>query len=100
MKSCPWQFDSHSIPSVFSQANASLGLVSGAPMVETKSASISWVGFFSVSAEDYRGPRGRGCVASPGILRCEHYGIVESGFPNLFLHLRIQIATGRPPPYA
>src|SRR5208337_4401587 len=42
VKWCSWQFVSHSIPFVFSHANASLGLVSGAPMVEPKSASIGW----------------------------------------------------------
>src|SRR5208282_5659828 len=33
VKWCSWHFVSHSIPFVFSQANASLGLVPGAPMV-------------------------------------------------------------------
>src|SRR5271169_3830623 len=60
VKWCSSEFVSHSIPFVFSQSNASLGLVSGAPVVEPNSVSIGWAGFFGRSAGAFAGTDGAG----------------------------------------
>jgi hypothetical protein len=91
-----WQFVSHSIPFVFSQANASFGLVSGAPMVEPKSASIGWVGFFSGSAGAFGGTEGVGFGAISGVCHRENLGSLYWIMPIFILHLRIKFGRGRP----
>src|SRR5208283_3657398 len=101
VKWCSWQFVSHSIPFVFSQANASLGLLSGAPMVEpltveTKSASIGWVGFFSGSAGAFGGTESAGFGAISGICRRENLGSLNRILPTFILHLWIKLGRGRP----
>jgi hypothetical protein len=101
VKWCSWQFVSHSIPFVFSQANASLGLVSGAPMVEPltvepNSASIGWVGFFSGSAGAFAGTDGAGFGALSGICRCDNLGSLNRILPIFILHLWIKLGRGRP----
>jgi hypothetical protein len=92
VKWCSWQFVFHSIPFVFSQANASLGLVSDAAMVEPltvelKSARIGWVGFFSGSAGAFAGIDGAGFGAISGICRCENLGSLNRILPIFILHL-------------
>jgi len=82
----------YSIPFVFSQANASLGLVSGVAMaepltVDPKSASIDWVGFFSGSAGEFAGTDGAGCGAISGICRCENLASLNRILPAFILHL-------------
>jgi hypothetical protein len=101
VKWCSWQSVSHSIPLVFSQANASLGLVSGAPMVEpltveTKSASIDWVGLFGGSAGAFAGPDAAVFGAISGICRCENLGSLNRILPIFILHLWIKLGRGRP----
>ena len=101
MKWCSWQFVSHSIPFVFSQANASLGLVSDAPMVgsltaEPKSASIGWIGFFSGLAGAIAGADGAGFGAISGISRCENLGSLNGILAIVILHLWIKLSRGRP----
>jgi hypothetical protein len=101
VKLCSWQFASHSIPLVFSQANASLGLVSGAPMVEPltvepKSASIDWVGFFSGSAGAFADADGASLGAISGICRRENLGSLNRILPIFILHLWIKLGRGRP----
>jgi hypothetical protein len=96
VKWCSWQFVFHSIAFVSSQANASLGLVSGAPIVEPltvepKSASIGWVGFFSGSAGAFAGTDGAGFGAISGICRCEDPGSLNRILPILVLHLWIKL---------
>jgi hypothetical protein len=91
-----WQFVSHSIPFVFSQANASLGLVSGDPMVEPKSASIGWVGFFSGSAGAFAGTDAVGFGSISGICWCENLGSLNRILPIFILHLWIKLGRGRP----
>jgi hypothetical protein len=91
-----WQFVSHSIPFVFSQANSSLGLVSGAPMVEPKSASIGWVGFFSGSAGTSAGTDGSGFGAISGICRFENLGSLNRILPIFILRRWIKLGRGRP----
>jgi hypothetical protein len=51
VKSYSWQFISHSIPFVSSQATPSLCLPLGAPMAKPKNGSTGWVVFFSGSTE-------------------------------------------------
>jgi hypothetical protein len=99
VKLCSWQFVSHSIPFVFSQAKASFGLVSGAPMVEPltverKSASIGWVGFFSGSAGAFAGTDGVGFGAISGIWRCENLGSLNRILLLVF-HRWIKLGRGR-----
>jgi hypothetical protein len=96
VKWCSWQFVSHSIPFVFSQANASLGLVSGAPIVEPKSASIGWIGFFGGSAGAFAGTDAAGFGVSSGICRCENLGSLNRILPIFILHLWIKLGRGRP----
>src|SRR5208283_1133379 len=96
MKPCSGQFLSHSIPFVFSQANASLGLVSTAPLIEPKSASIGWVGFFSGSTGGVAGASSIGFGAISGICRCENLGSLNRILPSFMLHLWIKLGRGRP----
>jgi hypothetical protein len=101
VKWCSWQFVPHSIPFVLSQANASLGLVSGAPMVEPltvepKSPSIGWVGFFSGSAGEFAGTDGAGFGALSSICRCENLGSLNRILSIFILHLWIKLGLGRP----
>jgi hypothetical protein len=96
MKCCSWQFVSHSIPLVFSQANASLGLVSTAPLVEPNRASIGWVGFFRGSAEAFAGPDAAGFGAISGICRCENLGSLNRILLIFILHLWITLGRSRP----
>jgi len=96
MNWCSWPFVSHSIPFVFSQANASLGLVSGAPVVEPKSASIGWVGFFSGPAGAAAGASGVGLGAISSIGRCENLSSLNRILPIFILHRWIKRGRGRP----
>jgi hypothetical protein len=96
VKSRSWQFVSHSIPFVFSQANASLGLVSGEPMVEAKSASIGWVGFFNGSAGAFADADGIGFGAISGICRRENLASLNRILSIFMLHLWIKLGRGRP----
>jgi hypothetical protein len=50
VKTCSRQFACHSILFVSFEANRSLGLSSAAAMVEPKSGSTGWIGFFDDSA--------------------------------------------------
>jgi len=101
VKCCSWEFVAHSIPFVFSQANASFGLVSGAPMVEpltveTKSARIGRVGFFSGSAGAFAGTDGAGFGAISGICCCRNLGGLNRILSIFILHLWIKLGRGRP----
>jgi hypothetical protein len=101
VKWCCSQFVSHSIPFFFSQENASLGLVSGAQIVEPltgepKSASIGWAGFFSGSAGAFAGTDGAGFGAISGICRCENLGGLNRIPPFFILDLWIKLGRGRP----
>jgi hypothetical protein len=96
VKWCSWQFVSHSIPFVFSQANTSLGLVSDAPIVEPKSPSIGWAGFFSGSAGAFAGTDGAGFDAISGICRSDNLGSLNRILPLFILHLWIKRGRGRP----
>jgi hypothetical protein len=80
---------------VFSQANASLGLVSGAPTVEPKSPSIGWAGLFSESVGTFAGTAGAGRGAISGICRCENLGGLNRILPIFILHLWIKLGRGR-----
>jgi hypothetical protein len=78
-----------------------LGLVSGAPMVgtltvETKSASIGWVGFFSGLEGAFAGTDGAGFGGISGICRCENLGSLNRILPIFILHLWIKLGRGRP----
>ena len=95
MKWCSWQFVSHSISFVISQANASLGLVSGAPLVGPKRASIGWVGFLSGSAGAFAGTDGAGSGAISGICRCENLGSLNRILPIFSLHVWIRLGRVR-----
>src|ERR1035437_5193442 len=98
VKPYSWQFVSHSIPFVSSHANPSLGLPLGAPMVEPKSASAGWVGFFSGSPGAAAGAGGVGFGAISGILCFANRGSLNRILPIfvLVLHLWSNLGGGLP----
>src|ERR1039458_7023501 len=65
-------------------------------MVEPKSASIGWVGFFSGSAGAFAGTDGAVSGAISGICRCENLGSLNRILPIFVLHLWIKLDRGRP----
>jgi hypothetical protein len=64
--------------------------------VETKSASIGWVGFFGGSAGAFAGTDGAGFGAISGICRCENLGSLNRILPIFVLHLWIKLGRGGP----
>jgi hypothetical protein len=71
-------------------------LVSGAPLVGPKRASIGWVGFLSKSAGAFAGTDRAGFDAISGICRCEKFGSLNRILPIIILHIWIKLGQGRP----
>jgi hypothetical protein len=65
-------------------------------MLEPKSASIGWVGFFSGSAGAFAGTDGVGFGAISGICRRENLGSLNRIPPIFILHLWIKLGRGGP----
>jgi len=64
--------------------------------VETKSASIGWVGFLSGSARAFAGTDDAGFGSISGICWCENLGILNRILSIFILDLWIKLGRGRP----
>ena len=96
MKSCPWEFLSHSIPFVSSQANPSLGLPLGAPTFEQMSGSTGCAVFFNGSQGAVAGAGGIVAGVISWILGSSDPAGLSRALPIFALRLRIKLGRGLP----